>query len=80
VEKIEKLFHVSIYFCLCLVKGTVQNLDSGLDHGLNCGLNNGLDIWTRNLIARGQRSRQITQQQCWDVTLCHELIICRLQR
>jgi len=52
--------------------GTVQNMDSGL--------NNGLDIWTRILIPRGQRSRQITQQECLDVAGCHELIICRLQR
>ena len=38
-------------------------MDSGLDHGLDSGLNSGLDIWTRILIARGQRSCQITQQQ-----------------
>ena len=40
--------------------GTVQNLDSGL--------NNRLNIWTRILIARGQRSLQINQQQIVDMS------------
>ena len=54
-------------------------LDSGLDFGLDSGLN-GLDIWTRILIARGQRSFQISQQHCLDVSLCNELIISMLLR
>jgi len=39
--------------------GVFQNIPGALDSGLN----NGVDIWTKILIARGQRSRQITQQQ-----------------
>ena len=63
--------------CVCVCEsgdsakpGLWTGLDRGLDSGLDFGLwtHNGLDIWTRVLIARGQRSRQITQQQSFDVT------------
>ena len=59
--------------------GKVQNLDSGLDSGLDTGLNNRVDICTRFRLPGG-RSHHITQQHSFDVTWCHELIICTLQK
>jgi len=71
------------YSCWCelgtpVIKGTVQNMDSGLDHGLDCGLdsglNNGLNIWTTVLITsfdhQGSEVTPNTQQR-WVITWWH---------
>jgi len=58
----------------------IWTLNSRLNRELDSGLNNELIFGLGILIARGQKSCQITQQQNFDITWYYELIIYTLQR